>query len=197
MISSNSHVPVLVALATKCPLGPIRRVLELGAGVYSRDAFMINPLLEKYDILENGEPWYHQAILDAMTASPLTRSCATVYYRQMPMVDYVQQFDLEHYDLVFVDDSVTVADRMATIDYVTRTAKRPVVVVHDVEVGAYQQSIHRQGRQMVIFDHAEPCTAVLWSGQPAATMQSIRDQIGALFAANEAATAEQWKELLA
>lgn len=197
MISSYSHVPVLVALG--CERQPaIRRVLELGAGVFSREAIMslaVFPFLERYDILENGEEWYYHNVRHEMEVSQTTRSCATLHYAQIPMVEFVQRFDLEAYDLIFIDDSVTVDARVATIEYVTSVARSPILAIHDFEDGAYRYAV-RGSRRVSVFDHAEPHTAVLWPKARMLDVDRFREPIRCHFAEQHLSSPEIWLSLL-
>lgn len=201
MISSYSHVPVLTLLPL---LQGINRVLELGTGVSrpqglsvcgSSLLFMdpaIYPDLLTFDSLENSEDSYFQAIKGSFPSSNPDR---ILFYAPLtPMIAMVKRFDLERYDLVFVDDSVSVPARVDTIAYVTETAKRPIVVIHDFDEGSYRAAVRGQWRSCT-FQHAVPHTAVLWHEEwNLDRLFDCRDLIAQKF--SDQIDASTWRRLL-
>ena len=57
------------------------------------------------------------------------------------IADSVSELDLESFDLILIDDSKTSAERAATICAVAKKQpQRPLIAIHDFEVGEYQQA---------------------------------------------------------
>jgi hypothetical protein len=57
---------------------------------------------------------------------------------------FVSELDLESFDLILIDDSKTSAERAATICAVaSKEPQRPLIAIHDFEVGEYQQAATR------------------------------------------------------
>ena len=74
---------------------------------------------------------------------------------------YIQDIDITPYDLIFIDDSKTVAERTITIESVLRQARpETIVAVHDFEVRAYRQCARRPWRAFD-FDVWRPLTGCL------------------------------------
>jgi len=161
MIASGSHIPVFVLLAQ---LRPIRRLLELGSGCFSSPMFqddVVFPDLTHLDVLENGEAWYYEAVRREFFTDPWP-GCRLHYEEGVPMAKLAAPFLHYHdYDVVFIDDSVTVDARVDTIAFVTSQTRAPIVVAHDFEEPSYRDAVQGDWRRSV-FTHATPHTAVLW-----------------------------------
>jgi len=122
-----SHVKVLEALPSVLN---IRRVLELGAGDHSTRVFLSMPGLEKLTSIENDPAWAE-------------RAATTDDRHEMRLVSGPVALNippLEDYDLVFIDDSTSAAERAQTIRAVL-SQPHPPVVIHDAEVPEYAQVI--------------------------------------------------------
>lgn len=148
-----THLPILIGLGRVLK---IERVLELGTGRYSTPTFLdrsIFPSLVKLTSVENSPDW-GPTILDERLDVNLVIG---------KMASFVGGMGLESYDLIFVDDSETMEDRTATIRAISdRRPRRPIVVIHDFEIEAYQQAakfLHR-----FIFTAFTPQTGVVWNG---------------------------------
>jgi hypothetical protein len=151
-----THLPVLVALGDHLQ---VKRVLELGCGKYStltfldRDCF---PYLEKLDSVENDPAW-GGAVRDSAQGDD--RLCMRVV--AAPVASVLAGLDLDSYDLVFVDDSLTTADRSRTIAGLTNV-KRPVVVIHDYDIPAYRFAASRFLNRFR-FTALNPNTGIVWN----------------------------------
>ena len=118
-----SHMPVLKAM---CAYLHARRVLELGAGIYSSTAFLETADLEKLVSVENDPAWARRATTNDPRHELILVNGA--------IADHIPP--LEGFDLVFIDDSVAAEDRVRTIQAVLGQA-HPPVILHDAENVAY------------------------------------------------------------
>ena len=129
-----THLPVLFTLRR---FRRFRRVLELGCGEGSTLAFLDRscfPEVERLVSYENDLVWAER--VEEMAHGD-RRLCMKV--RSGSMAKAVAEEELGDYDLVFIDDSRTIAERSETIS--TIAARRPqtaVVVIHDFEILEYR-----------------------------------------------------------
>jgi hypothetical protein len=152
----STHLLVLKALGT---LPTVRRVLELGAGLYSTPAFLdpaVYPHLQRMVSSEPNDEWrkrVHEAIGDHPTWT-LTDTD--------PLL--LAGFDgAGLYDLIFIDSGDVEADRIPVIRAVAAQKPAAIVVMHDFERHAYQQAA--QGYDTIYVDNRLlPNTAVAWNG---------------------------------
>lgn len=154
-----THLQVLTAIGQTLP---IRRVLECGAGRYSTPLFLdrlVFPVLQRLDSLESDWVW-------------LTRSKETVRdarawftYTGPRMETFIQEVDLDGYDLIFVDSGAVIAERLPVLRTIVEGRPAGVVVVHDYEQPAYQAVVEGQFEHRVIDRALSPWTAVLWNGE--------------------------------
>lgn len=156
-----THVPVLVGLAR---LLNVERVVEYGCGEYSTLTFLNRsafPGLVKLLSLENDAEWFAR-MAGRVSVDPRAEMRSV----DGPMSLAASGVEIGGYDLVFLDDSNTVAERAATIREVTaKPADATVVVIHDYEMAEYQRAVsgftNRYG-----FDCLNPNTGVLWNNAP-------------------------------
>lgn len=131
-----THLPVLVAVARSTP---IRRVLELGAGFYSTLSFLDRecfPDLDQIDSLENNKEWADKIALESGYDARLRMHAV-----KEPLANVLDQFDLDSYDLIFVDDALTREERARTIATIAAAKPmRPLVVIHDYDMPVYRKS---------------------------------------------------------
>ena len=131
-----THVPVLIGLASLCR---IERVLELGCGNYSTKTFLnraVFPHLKELQSIDNDAAW-GETIRDAVKHDSRCR----VNIVTGPMSDAVSTFELENFDLIFIDDSTTAEQRAATITALSALhPQNPWTLIHDYEVGDYQRA---------------------------------------------------------
>ena len=152
-------VPVLAGLAA---LIQPKRVLEFGCGNFSTQTFLdrsVFPTLCELHSLENDPSWAER-MRDAAGADPRLK-LDTV---QGPIAAAAEQIDPSKYDLVLIDDSTSLDERVATI----RTcAQRPcgeaVFVVHDFEQDAYRRAAEGF-RSRYRLAGLNPNSGVLWNG---------------------------------
>jgi len=135
-----THVPVLVAISHS--LGA-RRVLELGCGPYSTGLFLDRrcfPQLETLVSIENDGEWYRT----------ISAKFAEDGRLRLVLVDgavaaQIQTLDVSGFDLIFIDDSKTGAERVGSIEAVlTRISRETAVVIHDFEFAGYREAVARR-----------------------------------------------------
>jgi hypothetical protein len=154
-----THVPVLVGLAQKFK---IIRVLELGCGNYSSVAFLdlnIFPCLTHLTSLETDELW-----LESVTKKLTGDTRFHPIFLGTSIADGLEKVDLEEFDLVFVDDSITAEDRRRTIETIyNKKPDRPFIVIHDFEVNEYRLAA-KGFESRYIFKGFTPQTGIVWNG---------------------------------
>jgi len=138
-----THVPILIGLAR---MREIRSVLEFGCGRYSTLTFLNKaafPHLVKLHSIENDISW-------GETMNEMAKHDERWTLRLVPgdIAPFVSELDLESFDLILIDDSKTSAERAATICAVAeKQPQRPLIAIHDFEVGDYQQAATRFRRR--------------------------------------------------
>jgi predicted O-methyltransferase YrrM len=151
-----THVPVLVGLADAFP---IRSVLELGCGRFSTLTFLNRspfPQLERLDSLETDPAWVNT--VEKLVGKDSRFSLSLVENTAQS----ISQRPIDDYDLVLIDDATEAYHRVATIEAVTRTARTPLVAIHDFEFEPYRDA-SRRFRHRFEFLAFHPTTAVLWN----------------------------------
>jgi len=152
-----THIPVLIGLAR---LRAITSVLEFGAGHYSTKIFLNRrafPDLKVLDSYETDQNW--RLVMSDVTNSD---SRASLHFVDGSMATAFEAIDLENYDLIFVDDSESAAERVKTIKALC--ARRPqssLVVIHDYEVPEYIKGA-QVFRYRFSFRAFNPETGVVW-----------------------------------
>jgi hypothetical protein len=161
-----THLPVLIGLSR---LLAVKRVLELGCGKYSTLTFLnkdIFPVLEVLDSFENDLEWANEM-------KEITRGDPRIKIRLIdkPMSEIVPQIDFQEYDLIFVDDSVTVDERTRTIyEIAKRKTAVKAVVIHDYENKSYREAA-KEFSYRFKFDALNPNTGLVWNGEAISTAQ--------------------------
>jgi len=152
-----THLPVLIGLSFAVRL---RRVLELGAGVYSTRLFLnraVFPTLEVLHSYENHHYWYNQ-VLPSVQQAPR----ATLTMCEGPMSTAVSSMSLEDYDLILIDDSQTLQERCHTIQAVATSSKMiKLCVIHDYNNKEYRHAAKRFSCRFRL-DALHPETGVCW-----------------------------------
>ncbi len=176
-----THVPVLIALARAMP---VRRVLELGCGRYSTLTFLNRrafPDVIGIQSLENDPDW--AAAVQRESGDDARLKLVSV---DGSVAEALSAMDLDGFDLILIDDSTTLAERVRTIRVVDQCCpSNAVVVIHDYELGAYRRAAIRLRRRFR-FSALNPNTGVLWSQTRLASRQlraindTIREQAGVL-----------------
>lgn len=163
-----THLPVLLGVGH---LVQARRILEFGSGNHSSLAFLDRecfPHVEHVDSFENDPEW----------GAGIAAKAAHDSRFQMHLLDgavakAVADVDIESYDMIFIDDSVTSAERSATIRaVVARAPARAVVIVHDFEHPPYRHAL-RGMKNIVRMTALNPNTGVGWN-HPALSRSSLR-----------------------
>ena len=155
----TTHLPVLIFLGR---LLPIKRVLELGCGEFSTPTFLdkqIFPDLVALSSFETDAEWRNKIL-----TSPIgTDERLSLSLVPGEMNSIVSEIDIDSYDLVFIDDSLTADSRSMTI--VAAALKKPqraVFVIHDFEVSAYKKAAD-QFKQRFAITAFNPNTGVVWN----------------------------------
>jgi len=151
-----THLPVLIGLGKRMR---INSVLELGCGHYSTRTFLNTKTfadLKVLDSYETDDNWA-TALKDVTTDAR-----ANIHVVPAPMADVIDHIDLHAYDLIFVDDSTSEQDRVATIRALARR-KPPdsLIVIHDFEVQSYSDA-GRAFRHRYAIKCFNPETGVIW-----------------------------------
>jgi hypothetical protein len=111
--------------------------LELGSGLHSTGAFLdrrLFPDLAHLDSAETDQEW-----ADKVSRAYGKDGRLSLHLIAGPLAIGLRLFDLDTYDLILVDDSITGAERCETIRAVTGV-KRPIVVIHDFEAPLYRRA---------------------------------------------------------
>ena len=129
-----THMPILIGLAG---IFQSRNILELGGGTFSTPALLNEayfPSVAAVHTVEDDLCWF-KTLSEYCKDSDKSRISKVSSVSQ-----YIEDIDLSPYDLIFIDDSKTVAERARTIESVLRL-ERPdtFVAVHDFEVRAYRR----------------------------------------------------------
>ena len=145
----STHIPVLVALGLT---RPIRRVLELGAGLYSTPTFLnrkVFPTLENLVSFEDNPEW----------AMKVSNACSD---ERLTLVSEFPNLE-KPYDLIFVDNATDLSIRAATIRKVCDEVRDTLVVIHDAEDVNYIPEINRFEWDVTIKTYAK-WTALAFNG---------------------------------
>jgi hypothetical protein len=153
-----THIPVLIGIGK---LFKIRRILELGSGLYSTSTFLnksVFPDLISLRSFENDPAWPHK-IPDPIKNDP--RMTLTLVDGSISSA--IKNVDSGKYDLVFVDDSANEAERTATIAQITQSFfDSTIVLIHDYEVDSYRNASKAFSNRFV-FEAFNPNTGLLWN----------------------------------
>ena len=132
----------------------VKTVLELGAGLYSTAVFLDRtyyPDLESLISVEQNEAWVigrdDQRHIAMMVAEPIET--------------YLDTLDLNHFDLILVDNSSFMARRIETLRYISNRVGRSMVVAHDFENPESQEAA-KEFTNGIVDDRQVPWTALLW-----------------------------------
>jgi hypothetical protein len=154
-----SHLPVLRAVGA-CAM--IRSVLEFGAGMYSTPLFLDRetfPNLEKLQCVEHNPEWV-RFISNDFTGND----------HRVAWCDDHPSWNINSYDLIFVDDGETIEERVDTLSRVCKSLGYPLMVVHDWRYKEYQsvvaKSLHLTSCAFdeydtaLVFSHKSPAAGV-------------------------------------
>lgn len=168
---------ISLCLASMASLIRPKTILELGSGRYSSRIFLDKdffPLVEKVDSFENDQNW-SDIVRDLLgNDERFELTC-----RQGAISKQIESIDLEKYDLIFIDDSVTSEERSKTIQTIaSKGPKRPVAVIHDFDHFPYRKASSRF-RYSFRFDSMNPHTGVLSNANQLAmkTLSAVNQEI--------------------
>lgn len=147
-----SHLPVLDLIKR---LSCVRRILELGSGVYSTNKLLEYPALERLTSYEDHKAWYDEFGL---------RDDKWVCILEGDLPGLVGRIDLDEFDLIFVDCSDTAPRRAQVLEALFSRRPDAIVVLHDYEDSkrvcpmalAYFDNV-------MVYDTLWPGTAILWN----------------------------------
>ena len=153
----SSHLPVLVFIPRAFT---IQHVVELGTGAASTPTFLRKNI---YTDLKS---------LTSYENAPGNPSLAKVASIEDPRFNLVMvegamanvSLNLSSTDMLFIDDSVSVEDRVATIKMVIATRYDGLIVLHDYNNVAYQRAMVHRPKAVVRYSNL-PHTAVFWSNK--------------------------------
>lgn len=154
-----THIPILLGVAAMT--SPLR-ILELGGGRSSTPCLAdrsLFPSVKEVRTLEDDPEWAN--VLIALDLEP-GRSCVDV----VPSIRHrLATMDIAPYDLVFVDNSMSVTERAETLAVVLdRVRSDAIVIVHDFEWRAYRAAVKYPWRYYS-FRVWKPETGVLWRNE--------------------------------
>ena len=153
-----THLPVLIGVAG---IRKVERVLELGCGNYSTKTFLNRaafPHLKELRSVENDPLWAR-----TMRLGVAGDSRCTITFTSGSIADAISTINLEEFDLIFVDDSTSAEQRVATITALSALhPQNPWTVIHDYEVAEYQRAATRFSHRF-IFDAYNPATGVVFN----------------------------------
>lgn len=161
----STHLPVLAAIPR---LLSVKRVIELGPGLFSTPTFLDRgayPELLELVSVENDPVWARR-VHDAIGSD----SRWTLRLVEGRIASVVHALSLDDVDLLLVDDSASEVDRVATLRAVAARRTSAVVVVHDFEVPAYRKAT-TGFRASYRFRSLNPSTGVLWNGDQVSARQ--------------------------
>lgn len=173
-----THLPVLIGLAR---VRRIRRVLELGSGIHSTPLFLnkqVYPDLDFLVSLEDDPAWFETVRSAAGHDSRLD-------LRKVAAVSSGIPADISEFDLIFVDDSRTCAERTSTIVKVHERIPSGIVAIHDFEQRSYRRAARLFAHHFV-FGSLTPQVGVVWSDADVDHQELLR--LRALISLNVAMT---------
>jgi len=156
-----THVPVLLGVSA---LVRVRRVVEFGCGLYSTHIFLnpsLFPHLQYLHSFDNDSAWANK-VRDQV--SDKNRFKLTLVSGSISSI--VSGVEFSDYDLVFIDDSVTVEERTETISAVASGCSQSnIIVIHDFEQEPYRVAASTLPSRYTI-DALVPHTGILWKDAP-------------------------------
>ncbi len=174
-IACGSHVPVFHALA---PVFKPRRILELGSGLNSTPMFLDRTVFGTVEFLQSVEnnPVWHTIVSDSIQKDDRFN----YHLIEGEVAPFAALLDIPAYDWVFFDDSMSGAERCATIRAVgPLMPTSSLAIVHDFEEVQYQEAVADVFDNAFCFDLLNPCTGVAWRGSAdhGPMLQALRDAL--------------------
>ncbi len=153
-----THLPILIGMGR---LVKVRKVVEFGCGPYSTPLFLNRlafPYLQSLQSYENDAHWLSQ--IAALAGNDPRLTLTPVHG---PMSSVIDQVEFQGADLVFVDDSHSVAQRALTIRAVgSHCHPLNLVIIHDYEQEAYREAA-RMFAHSFSFTAMSPQTGIVWN----------------------------------
>ncbi len=154
----STHMPVLLGISK---IFTSRHVLELGGGRFSTPLFLnpeVFPAVERVLTLENDAEWAREVSI--MVGEEPKHQLTIV---EGTIASEVAALAVEKFDLVFIDDSKTICERLSTFKEITsRIGPQSVVIMHDFEAPEYQLAATGFRNRLLITGYY-PATGILWN----------------------------------
>ncbi len=138
-------------------------MVEFGSGLYSTLTFLnraVFPHLQELCSFENDEEWATR-VRQSVAGEPRHKLTSV----QGGMSTAPRQFQFADFDLVFIDDSTSLPERLETIEAVGKSCgDQVVIVIHDYEELEYRKTAFQHlgfMRRHFIFTALNPNTGVL------------------------------------
>jgi hypothetical protein len=151
----SSHLPLLEMLGRNMQ---IERVLELGCGLHSTGSFLdreVFPTVQHVCSLEHSLEW-----IDRVQKQFPDDDRLTLRHAPEPVWETLIGMDLADFDLIFVDNSTSWAEREVTIKHLaSRSDITGLVLIHDIEFGPYREAA-RGFRSCQIYDSGLPSDSI-------------------------------------
>ena len=147
MIFSDSHLAILERF------GEAVRVLELGSGEMSTKRFLDRaffPRLSSLTVIEDDPEWAARIPMDPRVEAVYSGSIGH-FLREQPQSFWA-------FDLIFIDNSRTVTERVEAIKAVVDAKPLGVVVIHDFDCPSYREAA--KFASVTVHDALRPWTAV-------------------------------------
>lgn len=136
----------------------IRRILELGSGIYSTPLFLdktVFAYVERVVSIESIQVW-----ADKVKVACGDDPRLELLVKPEPIEDYLDTIELD-FDWIFVDNSECWENRVKTIEYLGNRVTTQDVIIHDFEHKFYQDAAHAFPNKIVATIRT-PHTALVW-----------------------------------
>jgi hypothetical protein len=151
--SVATHLPVLDLVKR---LVGVRKVLELGSGIYSTNKLLEFPGLESLLACEDSAEWFKKLL-------PVKDERLT-YRLEADLAGLVWRLPLDEYDLIFIDSGATILARVPVMEAVAARHPRAIVLVHDFEELEREcPAAMAQFDNRVVYLRQWPATGILWN----------------------------------
>jgi hypothetical protein len=149
----GSHIPVLDLIKR---LSRVRRILELGSGVYSTPKLLEFPEIELLISYEDSKPWFDKV--------------AKIKHDKFKLIlegnlsGLAKWIDLEEFDLIFIDCCEFKEQRIEVVREISKRRPDAIVVIHDFddEQVKWPDSIV-EFDNVIVYDKLWPTTGILWN----------------------------------
>lgn len=156
-----THLPVLHLLGSKCS---IRRVLELGCGLYSTLTFLDRTMFREVTrvvSIEHDLSW-----MKSISEKAGDDRLELRYVKNDELISHLSAVTMKDFDLIFIDNATETAKRVDTIRHIASIpVGSTIIVIHDYEVSEYQEA-SRGFQYRLVFSDLSPATAIFWNCEP-------------------------------